>query len=107
MYCIIPTLTNYDPRKVKTTCETFVCNNFKKSKYEILKSKFQTTKPTYLRYSNSSRNKTSSNEITTDMKQHIEEIGTSYRGNRGKQRINRSEEKLRLFLLTVDLDKTG
>lgn len=41
------------------------------------------------------------------MKQHIEEIGTSYRGNRGKQRINRSEEKLRPFLLTVDLDKTG
>lgn len=41
------------------------------------------------------------------MKQHIEEIGSSYRGNRGKQRINRSEEKLRPFLLTVDLDKTG
>lgn len=93
-------------RLVKLSCVTTLKNQniFRISR---LFSQFQTTKPTYLRYSNSSRNKTSSNEITTDMKQHIEEIGTSYRGNRGKQRINRSEEKLRPFLLTVDLDKTG
>lgn len=41
------------------------------------------------------------------MKQHREKIGTAYRENTEKQRINRSEQKLRPFLLTVDLDKTG